>query len=174
MRRTSFATWPCGIARTLDVVGDPWTPLVLREAFYGVRRFEDLQISLGIARSTLSDRLALLVEHGLLDRVPYASDPVRHEYVLTPKGRDVLPILLALLEFGNRWLADEAGPAVQVRHRSHQHGGDHVATPELVCGECHERLGSGDVEMVMGPGFPERLRENPEVRRRFHLDPAAT
>lgn len=172
MRRTSFASWPCGIARTLDVVGDPWTPLVLREAFYGVRRFEDLQAGLGIARSTLSDRLALLVEHGLLERVPYASDPVRHEYVLTDQGRDLQPVLLALLEFGNRWLADDAGPAVQVRHHSHDHG-DHVASPELVCGECRERLEPDDVEMVMGPGFPERLRDRPEVRRRFPVDAAS-
>ena len=173
MRRTSFASWPCGIARTLDVVGDPWTPLVLREAFYGLRRFEDLQSSLGIARSTLSDRLALLVEHGLLTREQYASDPVRHEYVLTEKGRDLQPVLLALMAYGNRWLADDAGPAVQVRHRSHHHG-DHVATPELVCGECHEPVTPDDVEMVMGPGFPERLRDQPEVRRRFHLDAAAS
>lgn len=173
MRRTSFASWPCGIARTLDVVGDPWTPLVLREAFYGVRRFEDLQASLGIARSTLSDRLALLVEHGLLAREQYASDPVRHEYVLTEKGRDLQPVLLALLEFGNRWLADDAGPAVQVRHRSHEHG-EHVAGVELVCGECRETLEPDDVDMVMGPGFPERLRDRPEVRRRFSLDAAAS
>lgn len=173
MRRTSFASWPCGIARTLDVVGDPWTPLVLREAFYGVRRFEDLQASLGIARSTLSDRLALLVEHGLLERRPYAAEPVRHEYVLTEKGRDLLPVLLALLEFGNRWLADDAGPAVQVRHRSHEHG-EHVAGVELVCGECRETLQPDDVAMVMGPGFPERLRDRPEVRRRFSLDAATS
>ncbi|MGW7427657.1 winged helix-turn-helix transcriptional regulator [Streptomyces sp. NPDC054813] len=77
MRRTSFAQWPCSIARTMDLLGDWWTPLVLREAFYGIRRFDAFQESLGIARNTLTDRLRRLVEEGLLEKRPYQTEPVR-------------------------------------------------------------------------------------------------
>ncbi|NUR03041.1 MAG: helix-turn-helix transcriptional regulator, partial [Streptomyces sp.] len=86
MKRTSFSNWPCSIARTMDLVGDAWTPLVLREAFYGIRRFDEFQKELGIARNTLADRLRLLVDEGLLDKRPYQDEPVRHDYVLTEKG----------------------------------------------------------------------------------------
>ena len=116
MKRTSFAQWPCSIARTMDLLGDWWTPLVLRDAFYGVRRFDEFQQALGIARNTLADRLKRLVEEGLLEKVAYQVEPVRYDYVLTEKGRDFYPVLLAMTRWGDKWLAAEAGPPITVHH----------------------------------------------------------
>ena len=100
MKRTTFADWPCSVARTVDLIGDWWTPLVLREAFWGVRRFDDFQRSLGIGRNILSQRLGRLVDEGMLERRPYQDHPPRHEYVLTDKGRDFFPVLAALDALG--------------------------------------------------------------------------
>src|SRR5947199_6260834 len=85
MKRTSFANWPCSIARTMDLLGDWWTPLVLREAYYGIRRFDEFQQELRIARNTLSDRLRRLVDEGLLEKELYSNEPKRYEYLLTEK-----------------------------------------------------------------------------------------
>src|ERR1700682_4106352 len=85
MKRTSFARWPCSIARTVDLLGDWWTPLVLRECYLGTRRFEDFQRNLSIGRNVLTQRLNRLVDEALLERVPYQQGPVRNHYVLTPK-----------------------------------------------------------------------------------------
>lgn len=114
MRRKSLADVPCSIARALDVLGDPWTLLVVRDAFFGLRRFEQFQERLGIARNTLSDRLATLVEHGVLERVPYQERPPRHEYVLTDKGRALSDVVVALLSWGDEWQIDGPPPVVLV------------------------------------------------------------
>ena len=111
MKRTTFADWPCSVARTVDLIGDWWTPLVLREAFWGVRRFDDFQRSLGIGRNILTQRLGRLVDEGMLERRPYQEHPPRHEYVLTEKGRDFFPVIAALMRWGDRWLAGDDGPA---------------------------------------------------------------
>ncbi len=103
MRHTSFAEARCPIARSLDLVGEWWSILILRDAFRGVRRFDDFQASLGIARNLLSRRLKRLVEAGLLETRPYSDRPPRHEYRLTDKGRDLYPVLMGLLDWGNRW-----------------------------------------------------------------------
>lgn len=103
MRRASLAAVECPIARTLDVVGDPWTLLIIRDAFFGSRRFEDFRRVLGIPRATLTTRLASLVEHGVLERREYSTRPVRHEYVLTRKGRALGPLLVAMLQWGDEW-----------------------------------------------------------------------
>lgn len=107
----------CSIQRTLDIVGEKWTFLVLREAFNGVRRFDDFQARLGCARNVLSARLATLVDHGVLARAPYREEGsrTRVEYRLTEKGRDLFPVLLALMQWGDRWEARNGGP-VEVRH----------------------------------------------------------
>lgn len=105
MKRTSFANWPCSVARTMDLLGDWWTPLVLREAFYGIRRFDEFQQELGIARTTLSERLRRLVEAELLEKQVYETMPVRYEYVLTESGRDFYGVLLAMTAWGDRWLS---------------------------------------------------------------------
>ena len=102
MRRKSFTEDRCPVARTLDRVGDPWSMLILRDAGFGSTRFDQFQESLGIAPNMLTRRLAKLVEAGLLQRRPYSEKPVRHEYVLTAKGRDFQPVLSALKAFGER------------------------------------------------------------------------
>lgn len=103
MQHRSFADARCPIARSLDVVGEWWSILILRDAFRGVRRFDDFQESLGIARNMLSRRLKRLVDAGLLETRPYSARPPRHEYRLTDKGRDFYPVLMTLMDWGNRW-----------------------------------------------------------------------
>lgn len=114
MKRASFASFDCSIARTLDVVGDPWTLLIVRDAFFGVRRFDDFHNSLGIPRSTLSTRLTALVDNEVLERRGYKEHPPRHEYVLTDKGRSLGPVLIALLQWGDEWSGAEEPPVTLI------------------------------------------------------------
>lgn len=111
MKRASLAGVNCSIAQTLDVVGDPWTLLIVRDAMFGVRRFDDFQDSLGIPRNTLARRLASLVEHGVLDRRRYHEHPERFEYRLTEKGRALNQVLVAMLQWGDAW-SDLPAPPV--------------------------------------------------------------
>ncbi len=104
----------CSISATLDVIGDRWTFLVLRDLFRGVRRFSQLVDDLGIAKNLLSDRLKLLVDHGVVEKVPYQDRPVRHEYRLTAKGADLSPALIALMRWGDEWYANGQPPVVLV------------------------------------------------------------
>lgn len=166
MRRTSFANWPCSVARTTDLLGDSWTPLVLREAFYGIRRFDEFQQELGIARNTLAERLRRLVEAGLLEKQVYETQPIRHEYVLTESGRDFYSVILAMTAWGDRWLTSEEGLPVVIRHETCGHD----ARAEVVCSHCKEPLAWEDVTPRPGPGYPAKLLSRPDVRRRFHLD----
>jgi DNA-binding HxlR family transcriptional regulator len=165
MRRTSFAQWPCSVARTMDLLGDWWTPLVLRESFYGIRRFDEFQQGLGIARNTLADRLRRLVEEGLLEKQAYQVDPVRYDYVLTEKGRDFFPVLAAMSRWGDRWLAGEAGPPITFHHDTCGHD----SYGEVVCAHCREPMDAAGTTMRMGPGYPPRLAERPDVQRRFQV-----
>ena len=139
----------CSVARTLSVVGDRWTLLVLRDAFLGVRRFEDFQKSLGVTRHLLADRLKKLVEHGILARRPYQERPERHEYSLTEKGIDLYPILIALVGWGDRWMDAGDGPPLVYRHR----GCGRVALPTLHCPECGDSVGARDITPQRGPGL---------------------
>lgn len=119
MRRTRFDRAPCPIARTTDLVGDWWTPIVLREAFFGCERFEDFQQRLGVSRGTLTQRLARLVREGLLTRVAYQTRPTRYEYRLTPKGAAFFDVLAAMWRWGEDWLFSERGaPVVMVDRAS--------------------------------------------------------
>ena len=111
MKRTSLTDHPCSIARTLDVAGEWWSPLILRDVAYGVQRFGAIQEDLGISANVLSDRLETLVAEGLLQRTAYQQRPERHEYTLTEKGADLIPALLALMQWGDRW-AWEGGRAL--------------------------------------------------------------
>jgi DNA-binding HxlR family transcriptional regulator len=109
MQRKSFAGMGCPVAETLDVVGEWWTLLVIRDVFRGIRRFDALQESLGIARNILARRLKALVASGILEKRAYAARPARHEYRLTEKGRALFPVLVTMMEWGNRWAPpDEA------------------------------------------------------------------
>ncbi|MFJ4658930.1 winged helix-turn-helix transcriptional regulator [Nocardia sp. NPDC088792] len=166
MKRTSFANWPCSVARTMDLLGDWWTPLVLREAFYGVRRFDEFQRELGIARNTLAERLRRLVDAGLLEKHVYETVPVRHEYLLTESGRDFYGVIAAMTTWGDRWLAGEAGPPIIGHHETCGHDGQ----AEVVCSHCKQPLEAGTVTPRPGPGYPRKLLLRPDVRRRFGLD----
>lgn len=163
VKRTPFANWPCSIARAVDLLGDWWTPLILREAYYGTRRFDDFQQNLQIGRNILSQRLARLVEEGIFDKVPYQDRPLRHEYRLTDKGRDFFGVLMAMMAWGDRWLATEDGPPVQLHHRPC----GHASHAEVVCSECKEPLELRDVAARLGPGFPAKLRPKVERMERF-------
>lgn len=107
MRRKSLADAPCPIARGLDEVGEWWSILILRDAFRGLTRFDEFQRSIGIATNMLTRRLQTLVDAGLLERRPYQERPVRYEYRLTDKGRDFLPVVVTLAEWGRRWVLPE-------------------------------------------------------------------
>jgi len=119
MRRTRFDRWPCPIARATDLIGDWWTPLVLREAFAGRRRFEDFQRALGTPRAVLARRLDRLVDEGLMKKVPYAEHPARFEYRLTDKGRAFWDVLAAMWRWGQDWLWKEGcSPVILVDHET--------------------------------------------------------
>lgn len=163
MKRTQFPNWPCSIARTVDLLGDWWTPLVLREAFYGTKRFDDFQQVLGIGRNILTQRLNRLVEEDIFEKVPYQERPVRHEYVLTPKGRELFPVLAAINSWGDRWLAGDAGVPVVLHHRSCAH----ETSAAVVCSHCREPLELDDVQARLGPGFPDRHRPAALATGRF-------
>lgn len=163
MRRTSFAAWPCSIARTMDLLGDAWTPLIVREAFYGIRRFDEFQRELGIARNTLVDRLARLVDQGVLAKQLYSTEPKRYEYVLTEMGQDFFGVISAMNRWGDTWLSEAAGPPVVYHHETCGHD----MQVEVVCGSCHEPVRAADVTVHMGPGYPARLRQRPDIQRRF-------
>lgn len=149
MRRTSFADWPCSVARTADLMGDWWTPLVLREAYLGTRRFDAFQANLGIGRNILTQRLERLVVEGVLVRRPYQERPPRSEYVLTEKGRDLFTVVAAMKTWGDRWLAGPEGPPLTYRHTT---CGAHPVDAEVVCSECGEPLRVREVRAVAGPG----------------------
>ncbi len=143
MQRTSFAEMPCSIARTLDVVGEWWTLLIIRDIFNGVRRFDDLLAHLGISRNILTDRLNSLVEKGVLKRSRYQTRPERFEYRLTEKGLDLFPILLLLMRWGDKWLAGEAGVPVTITHKDC--GKETV--PVVTCSECEQALIAGHLNL---------------------------
>ncbi|MFN2561383.1 MAG: winged helix-turn-helix transcriptional regulator [Jatrophihabitans sp.] len=163
MKRTTFANWPCSIARTVDLLGDWWTPLVLREAFYGTTRFDDFERVLGIGRNVLTQRLGRLVDADILERKAYQQNPPRYDYVLTDRGRDFFPVLAAINSWGDRWLATDDGPPVVMEHASCGHD----TTAEVVCANCGEPLRLADVSLHLGPGYPERHRAAALATGRF-------
>jgi DNA-binding HxlR family transcriptional regulator len=117
VKRTRFDDAPCPIARTTDLLGDWWTPIIMREVFSGVRRFDDFEERLGVSRNTLARRLDHLVEEGLLVRVPYQDNPPRHEYRPTEKGDALWPVLAAMWRFGDDWLFGDRGAPVELADR---------------------------------------------------------
>jgi DNA-binding HxlR family transcriptional regulator len=137
----------CSIARALEVVGDRWTLLLIREAFMGTRRFDDFQRNLGCARNVLTDRLARLVDAEVLRRVPYHEHPPRDEYRLTRRGVELWPALMTLKAWGDRYLAPD-GPPLLIRHRDC--GGE--LDERLHCSRCGAELGPADVYPELGPG----------------------
>ena len=141
---------PCSIARTLGIAGEPWSPLVIRDVYVGINRFDDLQRDLGISRKVLAERLRRLVGAGLLERRRYADRPPRHEYVLTEMGSEFMDVLMAMVAWGDRWAAGDAGPPVLYRH----HACGQITHVEPRCAVCGAAMRSGDVDVVPGPGLP--------------------
>jgi DNA-binding HxlR family transcriptional regulator len=154
MRRKSFGDMPCPIARGLERVGEWWSILILRDAFYGLTRFDEFQKSLGIAPNMLARRLDALVEAGLLERRRYSERPPRDEYVLTERGRDFRPVLLAFMAWGNRHLAPE-GTSVQLVDAET----GVPAEPVLVDRNTGRPLDGPGFVMAAGPAASERTRE---------------
>ena len=137
----------CSIAATVDIIGDRWSLLILRNIFRGGRRFSEIQADLGVAKNLLSDRLSKLVDHGLLERVQYQERPVRYQYRLTAKGADLSPALIALMGWGDRWYADQGAPTVLV----HQECGQPL-TQVVSCPTCDETVTPGQIRSKPGPG----------------------
>jgi DNA-binding HxlR family transcriptional regulator len=148
MKKTSFADFSCSVARTMEVVGERWAMLIMKDVFLGLTRFDDLQRDLGIARNVLAERLESLVADGLLERRVYQQRPVRHEYVLTEKGQDLESVLFAMVAWGDRWQSKTTGPPLKLRHESCAH--DTVA--KVVCSCCGLPLRAEDVTAHGGPG----------------------
>lgn len=140
---------PCSVARTLAVVGDRWTLLILRNAFLRTRRFDDFQAQLGVTRHLLANRLAKLVKLGVMSKVPYQERPPRYEYRLTDMGRDWYSVQLALVAWGDRWLAGNAGAPVEFVHKTC----GRTFTPTVVCSECGETVDPREVTPRTGPGL---------------------
>ena len=148
MQRTAFGDMACSIARTLDIAGEPWTPLILRDLFIGIRRFDDLHRDLGISRKVLTQRLNHLLGHGIVERHPYTDKPVRYDYLLTDKGWELCDILLAITAWGDRWTAGSDGPPVILHHTTCGHTTHAVVT----CSACNKPLHARDVHATPGPG----------------------
>ncbi len=141
MRWSEIGETRCSIARTLSVVGDRWTLLIIRESFLGARRFDAFQERLGAPRRILSERLKRLVERGILKRVQYLERPPRFEYRLTDKGVDLYPVISSLRVFGDKNLPHPDGPPVE---EIHERCG-HVVQPILACPECGEPIHAKDM-----------------------------
>jgi DNA-binding HxlR family transcriptional regulator len=146
MKRSSVAHINCSIAQSLEIVGEWWTLLVLRNVMLGQRRFEEIQTNLGIARNILSDRLGTLVEHAVLDRVKYQDAPERFEYRLTQRGRDLFPVIVALMHWGDEHAAPN-GPPMVLKHECG------ATESVLVCASCGEPIRLDTVRAKAGPGF---------------------
>jgi DNA-binding HxlR family transcriptional regulator len=148
MQRTSFGDMTCSIARTLDVIGEPWSPLILRNVYVGMSRFAQIQQQLGISRKVLAERLKHLVHAGVLERRTYSTRPQRYEYALTAKGLELCDLLLVMVRWGDRWLAGDAGPPVLYRH----HACGKVSHVELSCSECGQSMDATNIDVLPGPG----------------------
>jgi DNA-binding HxlR family transcriptional regulator len=152
VERKSFSDMHCSVAQCLEVVGEWWSMLIVRDAFLGVRRFDDFQSRLGISRNILNQRLAHLVKEGVFAKVPYSEHPPRYEYRLTDRGRDLWPVLTTMREWGDRHAAPN-GPPLEVVHTSC----DQSAHTVMTCSECGEPFGPRDVRAKAGPGAVETL-----------------
>ena len=139
----------CSIARTLDVVGEWWTLLIIRDALRGSTRFDEFRESLGMARGVLSSRLGKLVDQDILRRGQYSEHPPRYEYRLTEKGQALAPVIMALMTWGDTWALAPSGPPVVLIHEPC----GHAMHPVQTCPHCHGEVKADDVRSVPGPGL---------------------
>jgi len=157
MKWEEIGQMQCSVARSSAVLGDRWTLLILSDVFLGVRRFEDFQKRLKMSRTTLASRLQLLERHEVLKRVQYQSQPVRYEYRLTPKGRDLFPVISTILNWGDKYYADQAGVPIVRQHQSCGHD----IQPMLVCPECFEPVNEKNMSGRRRPA----MAGHPDVAR---------
>ena len=150
MLQRDYPEQVCSIARSLEVVGERWTLLILRDAVLGVERFEDFQESLGIASNVLSNRLKLLGDEQVLERIPDPDRPGRPKYVLTAKGRELAPALIVLMKWGDRHYPEPGGPPRLTLHAGC--GGSFGR--DLVCDRCGKPARPGEIDLPLGPGAP--------------------
>jgi DNA-binding HxlR family transcriptional regulator len=158
MLGNDYSAQVCSIASALEVVGERWSLLIVRDVFLGLRRFDQIQASLGIARNVLQARLARLTDQGVLERRPYQERPARYEYRLTEKGLDLWPTVVALMKWGDRYGAPAAGPPVLLEHR----GCGGAVDEHRTCTACGARLSVRDARAIPGPGAPP---DHPLFRR---------
>lgn len=154
MRWSEIGRSTCSIARALAIVGDRWTLLVLREAFFGVRRYEDFQRLTQASPRIVADRLGKLVAEGVLEKRQYQDRPARYEYRLTEMGRDLHPVMVTLSLWGQRWMADPSGPPVTLVHRADR-GCGRPTRPVLVCQECGDPVGARDITVEFGAAYAD-------------------
>lgn len=147
MTRIDLTNVSCSIARTVGLLDDAWSWLIVRDLSVGISRFDQLHIDLGISRKVLTRRLADLTDAGIIERTRYQDNPPRHNYALTDKGRELLPILVAMVQWGDRWEPTDAGPPMKFHHRGCPHG-----TIAACCRTCGEPLAAADIVASPGPG----------------------
>jgi DNA-binding HxlR family transcriptional regulator len=152
VERKSYADMHCSVAQCLEVVGEWWSMLIVRDVFLGVTRFDEFQQRLGISRNILNQRLTSLVDAGVLTKVPYSEHPPRYDYRLTDKGRDLWPVLTAMRQWGDKHAAPD-GPPMKMKHK----GCGRFVEAVTTCSHCGERMGPRDVQVVAGPGAVEPL-----------------
>jgi DNA-binding HxlR family transcriptional regulator len=152
MERKSFSGMHCSVAQCLEVVGEWWSLLIVRDAFLGVTRFDDFQERLGISRNVLNQRLGRLVDAGVLVKAPYSEHPPRYDYRLTGKGTDLWPVLTTMRQWGDRYAAPD-GPPLELVHRDC----GEVSQSLLTCSACGEQMGPDNVRAIRGPGAVEPL-----------------
>ena len=146
MKCTEIDQLPCSLARTLSVIGDRWTMLIIRNCFVGVRRFDDFQQQLGVTRHLLADRLRKLVQAGVLYKAPYGENENRYEYRLSDKGLVLYPIVMTMVGWGHRWMADDDGPPIRHMHRTCSER----CRPVLTCSACGNEVSPRDVTIKPG------------------------
>jgi DNA-binding HxlR family transcriptional regulator len=148
MEKTSFAEMRCSLARGLDLIGDWWSPLIIRDLFLDVVRFDELVEDLGISRNLLTRRLKSLAEKGVIERTVYQQRPPRYEYRLTEAGRDLVPAILALTAWGDRWARPKEGSPILFVHKTC----GHKFLPQVFCSACRETIAADTVTPIPGPG----------------------
>ena len=148
MEKISFADMRCCLARSLDLIGDWWSPLIIRDLFLDITRFDELVEDLGISRNLLTRRLKSLAENGVIERIAYQQAPTRYEYRLTEAGRELVPVILALTAWGDRWAQPRQGSPILFVHKSC----GHQFAPTVSCSKCGEAITADNVKAVPGPG----------------------
>lgn len=149
MKWANIGDQVCSVSRALSVVGDKWTLLIVRSAFLGARKFTDFQTDIGVTRHRLSDRLSKLVEDEVLIKVAYQDNPVRYDYRLSPKGKELYPVIMSLVKWGDKWMADHHGPPMEYLHKTC----GHQIMPHLTCPDCEAPIDPHDMRARPGPAL---------------------